>query len=112
MRCPHCESADTSERQGRTELGYRRFRCRACHREFNERTGTRFNHLQYPTDVVCLVVLWRVMSWAICPPVLRGVTEIFARWLQGAKVSPVAEGGQRPEMVRRPRGQELLRWNP
>src|SRR3989475_4640588 len=60
MRCPHCESSATSERRERTELGYRRFRCRACLREFNERTGTRFNHLQYPTDVVCLVVLWRV----------------------------------------------------
>src|SRR4051794_12688967 len=60
MRCPHCESADTSERRERTELGYRRFRCRTCHREFNERTGTRFTHLQYPTDIVCLVVLWRV----------------------------------------------------
>src|SRR3954469_18981216 len=60
MRCPHCESADTSERRERTELGYRRFRCQTCKREFNERTGTRFNHLQYPTDVVCLVVLWRV----------------------------------------------------
>ena len=56
MRCPHCESSATSERRERTELG-RRFRCRACQREFNERTGTRFNHLQYPTDVVCLVVL-------------------------------------------------------
>jgi len=60
MRCPHCESSDTGERRERTELGYRRFRCRGCRREFNERTGTRFNHLQYPTDVVCLVVLWRV----------------------------------------------------
>jgi putative transposase len=60
MRCPHCESTVTIERRERTELGYRRFRCRACRREFNERTGTRFNHLQYPTDVVCLVVLWRV----------------------------------------------------
>jgi putative transposase len=60
MRCPHCESADTSERRERTKLGYRRFRCRACHREFNERTGTPFNHFQYPTDSVCLVVLWRV----------------------------------------------------
>ena len=57
---PHCESGDTSERRERTELGYRRFRCRTCLREFNERTGTRFNHLQYPTDVVCRVVLWRV----------------------------------------------------
>src|SRR5215471_21866993 len=60
MGCPHCASADTSERRERTALGYRRFRCRTCKREFNERTGTRFNHRQYPTDVVCLVVLWRV----------------------------------------------------
>lgn len=27
---------------------------------FNERSNTRFNHLPYPADVVCLVVLWRV----------------------------------------------------
>src|SRR5262245_34869401 len=60
MRCPHCEATDTVERTERTELGYRRFRCRTCKREFNERTGTRFNYLQYPTDIVCLVVLWRV----------------------------------------------------
>lgn len=54
------ESTATTERQERTELGYRRFRCRTCKREFNERTGTRFNHLQYPTNVVCLVVLRRI----------------------------------------------------
>ena len=60
MRRPHCESSASTERRDRTELGYRRFQCRACHREFHERTGTGFNHLQYPTDVVCLVVLWRV----------------------------------------------------
>src|SRR4030095_11388500 len=33
--------------------------CHACQRGFNEQTGTLFNRLQYPTDVVCLVVLWR-----------------------------------------------------
>jgi putative transposase len=60
MRCPHCEATDTGERRERTELGYRRFRWRTCKREFNERTGTCFNHLQYPTDMVYLVVLWRV----------------------------------------------------
>ena len=27
---------------------------------FNERTGTPFNDLQYPTDVVLLAVLWRL----------------------------------------------------
>src|SRR5262245_24201741 len=60
MWCPHCESADTDERQERTTLGCRRFRCRTCQREFIERTGTGFNHLQYRTDGGGLVVLWRV----------------------------------------------------
>jgi putative transposase len=59
MTCPHCGSTATTERPDRTELGYRRFRCRDCQRGFNERTGTLYNRLQYPTDVVCLVVLWR-----------------------------------------------------
>jgi putative transposase len=60
MRCPHCGASATIERPERTEVGYRRFRCRACQQEFNERTGTQFNRFQYPTDVVCLVVLWRI----------------------------------------------------
>ncbi len=34
--------------------------CRACGRRFNERTGTPFNDLQYPTDIVLLAVLWRL----------------------------------------------------
>lgn len=59
MTCPHCGSTATTERPDRTELGYCRFRCRDCQRGFNERTGTLYNRLQYPTDVVCLVVLWR-----------------------------------------------------
>jgi hypothetical protein len=33
---------------------------RACQRTFNERTGTPFNSLEYPTDFVLLVVLWRL----------------------------------------------------
>jgi transposase-like protein len=41
-------------------LGYRQYRCRPCRRTFNERTGTPFNHLQVPTDVALLVVLWRL----------------------------------------------------
>jgi transposase-like protein len=35
-------------------------RCRACGRTGHERTGTPFNHLQVPTDVALLVVLWRL----------------------------------------------------
>ena len=43
-----------------TALGYQTFRCAACRRNFNERTGTPFNFLEYPTDIVLLVVLWRL----------------------------------------------------
>jgi transposase-like protein len=32
----------------------------ACRRHFNERTGTPFNDLSVPTDIVVLVVLWRL----------------------------------------------------
>ncbi len=54
MACPHCESTATTGRRCRTALGYRRFNCRSCRRRFNERTGTPFNDLQYPTDIVLL----------------------------------------------------------
>jgi len=57
--CPHCAATSTVEQSQRTALGYRTFRCCACRRIFNERTGTPYNHLQYPTDLVVLVVLWR-----------------------------------------------------
>ena len=60
MTCPHCQSTSVRRRQQRTALGYRRFWCRSCRRRFNERTGTPYNDLQYPTDVVLLAVLWRL----------------------------------------------------
>src|SRR6266567_2614705 len=60
MNCPHCTSAATKEQRKKTTLGYRTFRCSACRRTFNERTGTPFNFLEYPTDIVLLVVLWRL----------------------------------------------------
>ena len=60
MKCPHCQSASTTEQEGRTAHGYRRFRCRACERRFNERTGTVLNRVQVPSDIVFLVVFWRL----------------------------------------------------
>ena len=60
MTCPLCASSQTRESTQTTSLGYRRFRCSACARRFNERTGTPYNHLQFPTDIVLLVVLWRL----------------------------------------------------
>ena len=60
MPCPHCAVTTTAEQPKRTALGYRTFRCAHCRRTFNERTGTPFNQLQVPTDIVLLVVLWRL----------------------------------------------------
>ena len=60
MTCPHCLSMATTKRKHRTALGYPTFSCRACRWRFNERTGTPFNELQFPTDVVLLAVLWRL----------------------------------------------------
>src|SRR6476646_5646930 len=60
MPCPCCGATVTAEQPRRTALGYRTFRCGTCRRIFNERTGTPYNHLQYPTDLVLLVVLWRL----------------------------------------------------
>jgi transposase-like protein len=60
VSCPHCRSTSVRRRRQRTTLGYRRFWCASCRRRFNERTGTPFNELQHPTDVVLLAVLWRL----------------------------------------------------
>src|SRR6266581_435583 len=73
MNCPHCTSQSTKELNKKTALGYRTFRCSACHSTFNERTGTPFNFLEYPTDIVLLVVLWR-LRYKLS---LRDLAEIF-----------------------------------
>ncbi len=48
-------------RSGRSVLlGYRRFRCRECGKQFSECSVGLLNHTQYPSTVVALVVLWRL----------------------------------------------------
>src|SRR3954471_3158682 len=39
MRCLECGSEAVTERPERTTQGYRRFRCRTCAKQFNERSG-------------------------------------------------------------------------
>ena len=60
MRCVACDSSAISERPERTTHGYRRFRCRTCGKQFNERSAGVLNRTRYPSDVVALVVLWRL----------------------------------------------------
>lgn len=73
MTCPNCASTATSERTARTQLGYRTFRCLRCRRIFHERSGTPFNYLTFPSDIVLQVVLWRLRSKLS----LRDLAEMF-----------------------------------
>ena len=70
---PHCSSASTTRLARKTSLGYPIFRCRDCSRQSNERTGTPYNFLEFPTDIVLLVVLWR-LRYKLG---LRDLSEIF-----------------------------------
>jgi transposase-like protein len=60
MICPHCQSSQTRALNQSTDLGYAVFRCDHCRRRCNERTGTPFNYLAFPTDIVFEVVLCRL----------------------------------------------------
>ena len=73
MNCVACGSAAVTERPERTARGYRRFRCRECGKQFNERSGGLLNHAQYPSDVIALVVLWRLRYRLT----LRDLAEMF-----------------------------------
>jgi transposase-like protein len=73
MECVDCGSAEVTERRDRTAQDYRRFRCRACGRGFNERSSGVLNRTQYPSDVIALVVLWRLRYRLT----LRDLSEMF-----------------------------------
>ncbi|AWV20596.1 Transposase (plasmid) [Roseomonas mucosa] len=73
MECVDCGSVATSERGDRTAQGYRRFRCHDCGRQLNERSGGVLNRTQYPSDIIALVVLWR-LHYRLT---LRDLSEMF-----------------------------------
>ena len=51
MECPACQATAVREHPDRTAQGYRRFRCGACGKQFNERRAVVLNRAQYPSDV-------------------------------------------------------------
>jgi putative transposase len=73
MACPYCPSRPISKRIGTTDLGYGVFRCSICRRKCNEHTGTPFNYLEFPTDIVFQVVLCR-LRYKLS---LRDLAELF-----------------------------------
>jgi putative transposase len=101
MRCIGCGSTAVSERPERTAQGYRRFRCRACGKQFNERSASLLNRTQYPSEVIALVVLWRLrykLSLRDLPEMflIRGIVfshEAVRDWK--AKLTPALADGLR-----------------
>src|SRR5258708_27220914 len=73
MNCPYCVSSRTKQRCKKTSLGYQTYRCQQCQRAFHERTGTPFNYLEYPPDIVLLVIFSRLRSKLS----LRDLAEMF-----------------------------------
>lgn len=56
MDCPHCHTKSTRTLSQKTTLGYDRYHCCNCGKQFNERTDTKLNFIEYPTEVVMMVV--------------------------------------------------------
>ena len=56
MNCPHCKVDKHYELKKTTVLGYKQYYCRHCDKQYNARTGTVFNFIQYRTEVVMLAV--------------------------------------------------------
>ena len=112
MECVGCGSASVSERRERTVRGYRRFRCRCCCKQFNEPSAGVLNRTQYPSDVIALVVLWRLrykLALRDLPEMflVRGVVfshEAVRDW--EAKLTPVLAESLR----RRRRGKAGRSW--
>jgi putative transposase len=71
--CPHCQSQHMQKLKHTTDLGYLLFRCGDCGRKSNERTGTPFNFLEFPTDIVFEIVLCR-LRYKLS---LRNLAEMF-----------------------------------
>ena len=74
MNCACCGSDAVGELPEVTARGYRRFRCRACGRQFNEHSGGVLNSTCLPSDVIAVVVFCRLRYRLT----LRDLSEIMA----------------------------------
>jgi hypothetical protein len=76
-----CGSAAVTKWLDMTALGYRRFRCRACGRRFNERSGGVLNRTCLPSDITAFFVFC-TLRYRLT---LRDLSEIIA--LRGIEAS-------------------------
>jgi putative transposase len=95
MDCVGCGSAAVTERPDLTAQGYRRFRCRDCGKQFNQRSDGILNRASLPSDIIAFVVFCRLRYRLTLRDLseimlLRGFTvshECIRQW--EAKLSPV-----------------------
>ena len=81
MDCVGCSSGAVTERSDLTAQGYRRFRCRDCDKQFNERSDGVLNRASLPSDIIAFVVFCRLRYRLT----LRDLSEIML--LRGITVS-------------------------
>ncbi len=81
MNCVGCGSVAVTERREVTARGYRRFRCRACGRQFSELSSGVLNRTCMPSDIIAFMVFCRLRYRLT----LRDLSEIMA--LRGLEVS-------------------------
>ena len=95
MDCVGCSSGAVTERPDLTAQGYRRYRCRDCDQQFNERSDGVLNCASLPSDIIAFVVFCRLRYRLTLRDLseimlLRGFTvshESIRRW--EAKLLPV-----------------------
>ena len=58
MKCTSCNSSNLLKRKAQTRQGMNQYQCRCCGQYFNERSSTPYNHTQYPTDIITMVVFF------------------------------------------------------
>lgn len=74
----------------KTVLGYEQYRCRDCAKQFNERTGSKLNYIEYRPEIVMLVVhhYYRFklsLSDVVELMAMRGITlshQTVSNWVQ------------------------------
>ncbi len=93
MNCVCCGSDAVTERREVTARGYRRFRCRDCGRQFNERSAGVLNRTCLPSDIIAFVVFCRLRYRLT----LRDLSEIMA--LRGIEVSHEAVRGWETKLL-------------
>ena len=93
MNCVCCGSEAVTERPEVTAQGYRRFRCRGCGRQFNERSGGVLNRTSLPSDIIAFVVFCRLRYRLT----LRDLSEILL--LRGIEVSHEAIRGWETKLL-------------